>query len=97
MTTLAVSLFDCAFDSADGFAFGQDVADGEETGLHNRVDALGHAHLASDTVGVNDKEAQVLFDDLLLHFAWEMVPDFIWPEGRVQEKSRTGFGPGKDI
>src|SRR3974377_682760 len=39
----------------------------------------------------------MLFDHLLLHFAREMVPHFIWPERAVQQECRAGFSAGKDI
>ncbi len=45
LAALPVRLLDGFLDCSDGFLARQDAADGEEAGLHDRVDPVAHAGL----------------------------------------------------
>jgi hypothetical protein len=57
LASLAVGLGDSSLDGGNGFVARQDIAEHEETGLHDGVDASPHAHLFGDFVAIDDKEA----------------------------------------
>src|SRR5262249_43183496 len=91
-TALAVGLLYGVLDGGDGLFAGQHAADGEETGLHDGVDAAAHARGFGDFVTIDDVEFQLFVDDLLLHLARQFVPDVGGSEGAVEQKSGAGFG-----
>ena len=66
----------CLISAMACFA-GQDAADGEEGGLHDRVHAAAHAGLFSNIVAVDHVELQLLFDDVCLDFTGQIVPDLL--------------------
>ena len=68
---------------------GQDAGDGEEAGLHDRVDADAHAGVLGHLVGVDHVELQLLVDDRLLDLQRQLVPDLIRPVGAVQQERRS--------
>ena len=43
-----------------------------------------------DRVGIDDEEAQLLVDDLLLHLARQLVPDLVGPYGAFSRKTPPG-------
>jgi hypothetical protein len=63
--------------------------DREEAGLHDRVDASGHADVVRHAIGIDDVEADPLADDLLLHRPRQLVPHLVWTERTVQEEHGT--------
>src|ERR1017187_9494351 len=81
---LAVSFLDCVLDGFDSFVAWEHAAQGEETCLHDRVDAAAHACFKSHLVSVNYEEAKLLFNDLPLNFARQMIPHFVWPKWCIQ-------------
>ena len=66
---LRVGVRDRLLDPGDRGLGRQRLRDREEAGLHDRVDAPLQARLARDAEGVDDEEAQLPRDDLLLHLA----------------------------
>ena len=54
---LAVGLLEALLDLRDGLVAGQHAGDGEEAGLHDRVDAAAHAGLPGHRVGVDGVDA----------------------------------------
>ena len=58
----------------NGFILRQDAADGEETGLHDGVDASAHAGFCSDIIRIDDIEIEILFDDNLSELPWAGDP-----------------------
>ena len=87
-----VGLLDGFFDLRDGFLTGKHTRKCEEAGLHDRVDAAGHAGVACDRAGVDDVEADLLVDDLFLHGCGQSVPHVIGAVGTVQQEGRSGLG-----
>jgi len=81
----------------DCFVARQDARDGEEAGLHDRVDAPSHAGLARDLVGVDHEQTQPLIDELLLHLARQLIPDLARRVGRVQQNDRSRGGVLEDV
>ena len=97
LPTLAIGLFDGGLDSIDGFVTGQNTADGEETSLHNGIDATAHAGILGHFIGVDDVELQLLLEDCLLRLYWQGLPHFIGPVDAVQQEDGPGFGVLEDI
>ena len=86
LTALAVSLLDSVLDGGNGFLARQHSADGEETRLHDGVDAAAHAGLLGHIVTVDDVKLELLVDDLLLHQARQVVPNLVGAERAVQQE-----------
>ena len=59
LAALAISFADGILDRRDRLFPGQHIADGEETGLHDGIDAAAHACFARDLVGINHMEFQL--------------------------------------
>ena len=76
----------------DGLFARQDTADGKEAGLHDGVDAPAHAGLLGHFVGIDHVEAQFLVDDVRLHFARQVIPDFIRAVDAVEQEDAAGLG-----
>ena len=89
LALLAVGLLDRLLDLGDGLLARQHAGDGEEAGLHDRVDAPAHAGVLGDLVGVDHVELQLLVDDLLLHLARQVVPDLVRAVRGVQQEHRA--------
>ncbi len=53
---------------------------------------MAHVGLIGHFVGVNDVELQVLFDQVFLHFRWQVVPNFIRPINAVEQENTIGTG-----
>ena len=91
LAALAVGFLDGFLDRGDGLVFGQDAADGEEAGLHDRIDPHAHARFLGHVVGVNDVKFDLLVDDLPLNLFRQMVPRrFRRPEAVEQEHRAVG-------
>ncbi len=91
-TALAVGLLNGMLNRGDGFVPGQNLADSEETGLHDGVDALPHAGLFRHGIGIDDIELNFLLNQVALHLLRQRVPDFFGAVDAVQEKYRTLAG-----
>ena len=52
----------------------QHAGDGEETGLHHRVDAAAHPDVARHLVAVDDEELRALLDQPALHIFRQIGP-----------------------
>ena len=89
LAALAIGLLDSVFDGGDGFFTRQNAADGEEAGLHNRIDAAAHASLARNIDGVDHVEAELLFEDGFLRGARQIVPNFFRAERAVEQEDRA--------
>ena len=76
-TLLAVDLLDTGLNALDTFVDGHEVAELEEAGFHDGVDATAHAGVLRDGDGVDDVELQFLGDDILLQFDREVIPNFV--------------------
>ena len=81
---LAVSLLDGMLDGGDGFVGRQHTANREEAGLHDGVDAPTHAGIVAHPVTVYHVKLELLIDDLPLHGARQVVPDFVRPVDAVE-------------
>ena len=75
--SLAVRLANRLLDLLDRLLPRQHAGQGEEAGLHHRVDPAAHSRFAGHLVGVDDEELQLLVDDLLLDFLRQVVPDLV--------------------
>jgi len=89
---LAVGLLDGVLDGFDGFLARQHTADGEETGLHDGVDAATHAGFLGHLVTVDDVKLQLLVDDLLLNQAGQVVPNVVGAVDAVQQEGGAVLG-----
>ena len=72
----AVGLLDGVFDLLDGLLARQHAGQGEEAGLHDRVDARAHAGGLGDADRVNHVELDLLLDQGLPGRAGEAGPRF---------------------
>ena len=97
IAALSVGFLNGALDGGDRFLARQHAADGEEAGLHDGVDAAAHSRLPRDRISVDHVKFQFLFQNLLLHFARQMVPDLIGGEGRIQQERCARFGRAEDV
>ena len=88
-TLALVGLLDGLLDLGDGLFRGQHTRDVEEAGLHDGVDTRPHAGLLGHLVGVDHVEAQLLVDDLLLHFLRQLVPHLVRPVHAVEQEHPT--------
>ena len=86
----AVGLLDGLLDGGDGLFLGEDARDGEEAGLHDGVHAAAHARVARHGVAVDDVEAGLLGDELLLDGVGQLVPDLLGAVGAVEEEDAAG-------
>ena len=76
----------------DRFVAGQNFGDGEKAYLQDRIHAAAHAGIARDTVGVDDEEAGLLGDELLLNGAGSLSQVSSTAEGAV-EQERAAIRP----
>ncbi len=67
IAAFAVGFFDRFLDLFNRLFFGQNAADGEEAGLHNRINALAHVGLLGNFIGIDAVELQFLLDQGFLH------------------------------
>ena len=94
---LAIRLFDRLLDLGNGLLFRQDAGDIKETGLHDRIDPAAHAGLISDRVSVNNKELELLFNNMLLGQTGQVIPNLVRGELAVKQKDRAFRRILKDI
>ncbi len=97
IAALAVGFLDRRLDRADRGVLRQHPAHREEAGLHDGVDAPAHAGLARHLVCIDDVNAQLARDDLLLHLARQMIPNFIGRVRRVEQEGRAAIGRREHI
>src|SRR2546428_8531364 len=67
-TTFAIGLLDALFDAFNGLFSRQDTADGEETGLHDGINAPTHTYAAGNLVSIDDIKLELFLSNLLLGF-----------------------------
>jgi len=79
-------------DLRDGFLAGQDAADGEETGLHNRIDAITHSGFISNIVRIDHIEVNLLVDQIALHLHRQCVPDLFWAVDSIEQEGSSLAG-----
>ena len=89
LALLGVGLFDGLLDLRDGFVLRENVREREEARLHDGVRAALHAGFGGDLRSVDDEDAELLGDDLLLPFLGEALPGFRGRERRVQQNRRS--------
>src|SRR5215813_7773804 len=63
----------------------KNARDGEEAGLHDRVDSSSHPGFARDLIGINHIQLELFLGDRLLHFLRQMLPDLVFRVGRVEQ------------
>ena len=80
LALLAVGLPDRVLDRSMASLARQHAGEGEETDLHDRVDAPAHAAFARDLVGVDHVNFAFLLDELLPGPARQLVPDLFRPD-----------------
>ena len=97
LAALAVSFADGILDRGDRLLSRQHIADGEEAGLHDRVDAAAHASFPRDFISINHMEFQLAGNDLLLDGERQLVPYIIRAKGAVQKKSCAGLSVFQQI
>ena len=77
---------------ADGFdrlLTRQHLRNGEEADLQDRIHAAAHAGIACDLIGIDHEQLRLLRDQLLLHDARQMVPDFLPTERAIEQERPT--------
>ena len=97
LALVAVALLDRVLDAGDRLLARQHAGDREEAGLQHGVDAAAEPHLARDLGRVDDEEAQLLVDDLLLHRARQMVPDLVRAVGAVEQEGGARRGQPQHV
>ena len=90
-TLALVGLLDGLLDLGDGLFRGQHARDAEEAGLHDGVDTRPHPGFLGHLVGIDHEEAQLLVDDLLLHFLRQLVPDLVRAVHAVEQEHAAGL------
>ena len=68
IAAFSVGLLDGFLDLVDRFVARQDAGNGEETGLHDRIDAIAHTRLFRNIIRVDRVELEFLLDDIFLGF-----------------------------
>jgi len=71
---------------AMAFVAGQNAGNGEETGLHDGIDAVTHTGRFGDFVCVDDIEANVLVNHVFLHITGQGIPDFFGAVDGVEQE-----------
>ena len=94
---LAVGFLGGFLDAHDGFVFGEDTRKFEEARLHDRVDAIAHAGLFGNGVGVDDVQLDLLVDDFLLRLGRNVIPGIVGGIRAVHEERGADFGIGQNV
>ena len=97
LAALGVGLDHRVLDARRGFVGGQHARQAEEAGLHDRVDAITHAHLVGHGEGIDDPEIDPLLHQRAAHVAGQAVPDLVGAVRRVEQKGRPVPGMLQDI
>ena len=87
-----IGFADGLFDLGNGLFAREHVGNGEEAGLHDRIDAPAHAGGLGHGVGVDDITFEFFGDDFPLDFDGKMIPDIVGAEGRVEQERRALLG-----
>ena len=85
-----VGPFCLALDRRDGLVARQYSREREKAGLQDGIDARAKAEVKGDLGCVDHEQFQFLVDQLLLHVAWQFVPDPIGPVGTVDKYGGLG-------
>jgi len=91
LTFFHIGLFNGLFDRLDGFVARQNAGQREIAGLHDRVDAATHTGLFGDFDSVDRIQFQMFFDDFILHFDRQVIPNLFRFERSVQQEHRAVF------
>ena len=75
----------------------QHAGNREEAGLQHRVGARAKTDLAGDLGGIDDEEAQALFDDLGLHRTRQAIPHIVRSIGAVQKENAAWRGDAQHV
>ena len=86
ITLFRVGFANGILDGLDRLLCRQHAGDGEETGLHHRVDAAAHPCIARHLVAVDDKELRALLNQLRCTFSGRSIPHAIGSKRRVQQE-----------
>ncbi len=89
---LAIHSLNLGLDFVDGLFRRNHVGQLEEAGLHHGIDADAQVGLLGHLVGVDDVELQLLFNNLLLHFAGQVVPHLVGAVRTVEKERRSRQG-----
>src|ERR1019366_4156727 len=90
-------LADRFLDMPDRLFARQDTGYREEAGLKNGIRAYAETDVARHGGRVDNKEAQLLVDDLLLHGPWQFVPGLILPIGAVEKEDAAHSGDPQQV
>src|SRR6266704_6141390 len=96
-TPLAISFLDGFLNGGNGLFARQDIADGKETSLHDRIDSRSHSGLAGDSITIDDIKLEFLAYDFLLDASREMVPNFLRTIRTVQQKCCSALSMFENI
>src|SRR5579884_1459883 len=97
LAALAIRLPDTLFDLIDGLLTRQNAADGEETGLHHRIDARTHTRLVRHFVRVDHVETQFFRQYFLLCLDRQVFPDLLRAIGAIEQEDAAGASIFEDI
>ncbi|MBA7655485.1 hypothetical protein ES703_63389 [subsurface metagenome] len=78
LALFAVGFLDCILDGFDGCIERDNIADFEKGGLHNYVDSRPQAKFLGECNRIDNVELELLFDNLLLYFLRQSVPDLVF-------------------
>jgi hypothetical protein len=90
IATLAIGLLDGLLDLFDRLFARQHAADGEEAGLHDRVDPVAHSGSAGNRISVNHIELELLLEDRLLRLPRQVAQISSGPKGVFSRKTAPG-------
>ena len=85
-------MLDGLLQLAERIVGGQHPRQGEEAGLHHRVDAAAQAGGASNCCGVDGEQLHLPGHHLLLHLTGQAVPHLVGGVRRVEEHRGTARG-----
>ena len=97
LAALRVRLLHEALDAGDRVGRGQHAGEVEETGLHDRVDAVAHANFFGNGERIDHPQIDRLVDELLLDVSGQLIPDLVRPIWRVEQDRRSVLGELDDL
>ena len=89
VTLFAVRLLDGGLEGVDRLVLRQHAGDGEEAGLHDRIDACAETQLMGEGDRVDHVELDLLVDDLLLDFVRHVIPNVFSRVGACKQEHGT--------
>src|SRR6266508_41867 len=92
-----ISLFRRLLDRRNRLLAWHHAGQREKAGLQDGVGARSEPERERDLRGVDDVQLQLLDDDLLLHFARQLVPNFVRAERAVEEDRAALGGCGEHV